>query len=76
MTREEIAALAARASARDLFSWKSPTARQRGIVPGAQSDAELVTLMAEEPRLIRRPLIISDDRVIIGAALKDLAELA
>jgi arsenate reductase-like glutaredoxin family protein len=68
-------ALAARASVQQLFSWKSPTARQLGITPGSRDDEELFTLMAGEPRLIRRPLVTTNDRVIIGADLKALAEL-
>jgi arsenate reductase-like glutaredoxin family protein len=58
-----------------LFSWKSPTARQRGLTPGAVSDEELIRLMATEPRLIRRPLVLVGDRLIVGADLDALRAL-
>ena len=65
--------------ASDLFSWKSPQARARGVTPGSRSDDELLALMAEEPRLIRRPLVRARDELIIGAdaaAIKRLQALS
>lgn len=56
----------------ELFSWKSPTARQQGITPGAHTDDDLLALLAAEPRLIRRPLIVQGARIIIGADLKQI----
>jgi arsenate reductase-like glutaredoxin family protein len=50
-----------------LFSWKSPQAKLRGITPGSRSDEELLALMAEEPRLIRRPIVRVGDELVIGA---------
>jgi arsenate reductase-like glutaredoxin family protein len=75
LTAEEIRSLAARASVEELFSWRSPTARARGLQPGAMTDDALVQLMAAEPRLIRRPLVLTGDRLIIGADAQALAEL-
>ena len=50
----------------ELFSWKSPSASpyrdRRGQVP----DDELIALMAAEPRLVRRPILIRDGRLVIG----------
>lgn len=51
----------------DLFSWKSPQARARGVTPGSRTDEELLALMAEEPRLIRRPIVRIGDELVIGA---------
>lgn len=65
--------MAAKTSVQNLFSWKSPTARQMGLTPGSRSDGELLALMADEPRLIRRPLVLAGDRLIIGADLKALS---
>ena len=72
MSEAEIAGLAARVPAAELFSWKSPTARARGLRPGSLGDVELIRLMAAEPRLIRRPLTVAGSDVIIGADLKRL----
>jgi arsenate reductase (glutaredoxin) len=51
----------------ELFSWKSPQARLRGVTPGSKSDEELLGLMADEPRLIRRPLVRIGGELVIGA---------
>lgn len=56
----------------DLFSWKSPQAKLRGITPGSRSDEELLQLMAEEPRLIRRPIVQVGDEIVIGANLAEI----
>lgn len=72
---EELRELAARSSVHEVFSWKSPTARQMGLAPGSRTDDELLELMAREPRLIRRPLIVAGERLIIGADLTALATL-
>jgi arsenate reductase-like glutaredoxin family protein len=76
LSEAEIRSLAGNVPVSDLFSWKSPTARQRGLTPGALDEDALLRLMAGEPRLIRRPLVVSDGRLVIGADLKQLAELA
>ena len=51
----------------ELFSWKSPSFRTMGLDAERLSDTDLVRLMLQEPRLIRRPLVQVDDRLIIGA---------
>ncbi len=67
LSERELRDLARRVPVAELFSWKSPTARQRGLTPGAVSDEELIRLMAAEPRLIRRPLVLAGGRLIVGA---------
>jgi arsenate reductase-like glutaredoxin family protein len=74
LARDELLALASRTSVSELFSWKSRTARQLGLTPGSKSDDELVELMAGEPRLIRRPITVTEDRILIGADLKALGQ--
>ena len=75
LTADELRSLTAHAPATMIFSWKSPTARQRGLAPGSLTDEELIALMASEPRLIRRPLTLTGERLIIGADVKQLEEL-
>ncbi len=75
LTEGELRDLARLAPVEQLFSWKSPTARQRGLTPGSASDAELIRLMATEPRLIRRPLVLAGDRLIVGADMEALRAL-
>ncbi|MBI2872135.1 MAG: hypothetical protein HYY00_02970 [Chloroflexi bacterium] len=61
------------------FAWRSPTARARGLRPSAEglrpealSEDDLLRLMLEEPRLVRRPLVRVGDRLLVGANLKAL----
>jgi len=76
LSREEIAALAARAGgAQALFSWKSPSARALALDPATVDAARLLDLMAGEPRLIRRPLVLVDGELIVGGEVKALARL-
>ena len=66
LSEAEIRALARMAPVDELFSWKSPSARpyrdRRGQIP----DGELIALMAAEPRLVRRPILVREGRLIIG----------
>ena len=39
------------------FSWNSPSRRKLGIDREETSEDELIALMLQEPRLIRRPII-------------------
>jgi arsenate reductase-like glutaredoxin family protein len=59
-----------------IFSWKSPSFKALSRAPESFTEAELLRLMLQEPRLIRRPLIQVGDRLIIGADKKALEELS
>ena len=58
----------------DIFSWRSPSARKLGLDRDTVSPDELVRLMVDEPRLIRRPLIQVEGRLIVGTDKKAMAE--
>ena len=76
LTANELRTLAGDRPIREIFSWKSPSARAAGLKPGDLTDDEMIQRMLAEPRLIRRPLIQAGDRVIIGfdkAAVADLS---
>ena len=62
-------------SPRDIFSWRSPSVKKMGLDRDALSDDDLVRLMVEEPRLMRRPLLEVDGR-LVAATAKNAAELA
>ena len=48
----------------DFFSWNSPSFRKMGRSRDSLTDDELVGLMLDEPRLIRRPLVVVDGEVV------------
>ena len=58
----------------DVFSWRSPSARKLGIDRDTVTADELIRLMLDEPRLIRRPLIRVDGRLVVGTDKKAMAE--
>ncbi len=74
--REEIAGLAALAGGvKAISSWKSPSARPLGLDQASVSDDRLLDLMAHEPRLIRRPIVLIADRPVVGGDPKELERL-
>ena len=58
----------------EVFSWNSPSFKALGFASDSLNDQELLQLMLQEPRLIRRPLIKIGERLIVGVAQKTLDE--
>ena len=58
----------------DVFSWRSPSARKLGLDRDTVTNDELISLMVGEPRLIRRPLIQVEGRLVVGTDKKAMAE--
>lgn len=59
----------------DVVSKRSTPYKERDLANIDLSDDEMLDLMVEDPRLLRRPLVISGDKVVIGhneAQLRDL----
>ena len=57
-----------------VFAARSPSLKKMGLTAAELSDDRKVSLMLEEPRLVRRPIIRLGDRLIIGASLKAITE--
>ena len=72
-SEEELRALMQGREIRELFAWRSPSFKAMGLDPDSLSDDELVRLMLQEPRFIRRPLTQIGDRLVAGGSEKDLA---
>jgi Spx/MgsR family transcriptional regulator len=68
LTADEIRALAALHpdGVRGLLSTRSTQLKALGLDRKPVSDAELVALMAKEPRLLRRPLVVDGRRLLVG----------
>lgn len=73
LSEDEVRALAGASSATAMFSAKSPTVKKLGLDVDALSDDEKVRLMAGEPRLVRRPIVVIDGVTYPGATVKSLA---
>ena len=53
-------------TAHDVISIKSPSYRKLKLDAAKLSEEELLRLMVQEPRLLRRPLIVIDGKPIVG----------
>lgn len=60
-TAEELRTLIGDAPVSDYFSWRSPSFRKLGLKRDEMSEDQMLELMADEPRLIRRPLIMTPE---------------
>lgn len=56
----------------EVFSWNSPSFKALGRPAESLSEEELVQLMLQEPRLIRRPLVVVNGQLVIGSSQKAL----
>ena len=68
----EIRGLLRGRTATEIFSWKSPSFKALGLDAGKLSDDDLVRLMLQEPRLIRRPMVRIGEELVVGSNTKDL----
>lgn len=74
-TREEIEALLRGQPASVMFSFRSPAFKKLEIDQSKLTDDDLIQLMLNEPRLIRRPVVKIGGNVFFGADSKMLAEI-
>ena len=65
-TKKELISLIGGTPIRDVFSFKSPSFRRLGLEADRLSDSRLLDLMMDDPRLIRRPLVVAGGRLIVG----------
>ena len=61
--------------ASEMFNFRSPSFKKIGVDRNKLGDSDLIKLMLQEPRLIRRPLVRIGEDVYFGADSKVLAEL-
>jgi regulatory protein spx len=50
----------------EMFAWKSPSSKPYRDLRGKITDEEMVELMVENPRLIRRPILTDGDQIVFG----------
>jgi arsenate reductase-like glutaredoxin family protein len=65
LTADELRSLAP-ADLSPLLSTKSPTFKALGKDPASLSQDEILALLQQDPRMIRRPLIVVGDRLVTG----------
>ncbi len=69
-TQQEIQELASDVGTAQLFARRSPSLKKMGLADQDLSDEQMVSLMLQEPRLVRRPLVRIGGRLLVGANLK------
>jgi arsenate reductase/regulatory protein spx len=62
----EIRELAAMAGTENIFARRSPSLKKLSLVDKELSDDEMVNLMLQEPKLVRRPLIKVGGKLMVG----------
>lgn len=70
LSRDELLELASLSSLSDLFAWRSPSFKKTGLTAGEVSEDEMLRLILEEPRLMRRPVARVGDKLLIGSSPK------
>ena len=70
--QEEIEVLALHEGLGNLFARRSPSLKKLGLDGQNLPDSQIMGLMLQEPRLIRRPLVLIGGRLIVGAGMKTI----
>lgn len=68
LSEAEIREMAALAGIDQIFARRSPSLKQMGLANQDLSEDEMVDLMLQEPKLVRRPLIRVGDQVFAGGS--------
>ncbi|HWI52412.1 MAG TPA: ArsC/Spx/MgsR family protein [Symbiobacteriaceae bacterium] len=61
--------------ARDILSTRSRKYKELGLAQQSLTDEELIALLAQEPGLWRRPIVIRNGRAVVGFDAKNLEAL-
>ncbi len=73
--RTEIENLLQGKPASEIFNFRSPRFKKMGLEENTLTDDELIELLLEEPRFIRRPVVRIGKNVYFGANTKVLKEI-
>ena len=77
LTQDELDELIGERDYKEFLNTRNELYRNRNMKENPPSRAEAIKLMAKEPNLIRRPLLIRGSRIIFGfdeAAYRDLSK--
>ena len=74
-TEEELRQVIGDRPASEIFSRRSPSFRKLGLDADKLTDSEMVKLMLEEPRLIKRPIVRWGDNLIAGSGKAERAAI-
>ena len=66
LSEAEIRELASMAGTENIFARRSPSLKKMGLADKELSDDEMVGLMLQEPKLVRRPLLKVGGKLMVG----------
>lgn len=66
LSEAEIREMAALAGIDQIFARRSPSLKQMGLAGQDLSEDEMVNLMLQEPKLVRRPMVRVEDQMFVG----------
>ena len=66
LSESEIRELAAMSRTENIFARRSPSLKKLGLADKELSDDEMVNLMLQEPKLVRRPLLKVGGKLMVG----------
>ncbi|HUR84404.1 MAG TPA: ArsC/Spx/MgsR family protein [Solirubrobacteraceae bacterium] len=78
LTEDEIRDLLAKAQLgpRDVLRTREPLVAELGLLEGAGiGDDELIALMAQNPKLLQRPIVVRGDRALLARPVERALEL-
>ena len=67
LSEAEIRELASLAGTENIFASRSPSLKKLGLAGKELSGDEMIALMLQEPKLVRRPLIKVGGKLMVGA---------
>jgi regulatory protein spx len=66
LSADEITELSKLSSVDDMFAWRSPSSKPYRELRGKATDDELIEMMVDQPRLIRRPILTDGSQIVLG----------
>ena len=66
LTEEEVREMAGMAGIDQIFAKRSPSLKQMGLAGQELSEDEMVRLMLQEPKLVRRPMMRVGEQLFVG----------
>ena len=67
LSEAEIRELASMVGTENIFARRSPSLKKLGLAGKELSDDEMVRLMLQEPKLVRRPLLKVGGKLMVGS---------
>ena len=68
LTEDEVREMAGVAGIDQIFAKRSPSLKQMGLAGQELSEDEMVRLMLQEPKLVRRPMMRVGGQLFVGGA--------